>query len=277
MSARPLPDLDAWIAHFLRMDLPVFASTAATIGTLRGCEDAVDAHLLAQEVGGDPLMVLKLLSHVAALRHPRRTSDAETVTEALVMLGIPPFFRAFGEPLTVEQLLHDAPEARTAVAALLRRSRRAATFALGFAVHRMDDDAAVIHQTALLHEFGEMLLWCHAPALALELRRRLDAEPALEPGEAQQRLLNMRLDALQLALMRAWRLPALMLHISDDHPGAPSPVRCVALAVRLARRTERGWPPEGQEGALHAELQEIAALLHLSPPAALRLVRELDD
>ncbi|MCK7498814.1 MAG: hypothetical protein MZW92_55820 [Comamonadaceae bacterium] len=59
-------------------------------------EDAVDAHLLAEAIASDPLMTLKLLAHVAHLRRGRDGSDTETVTAALVMLGIPPFFRAFG-------------------------------------------------------------------------------------------------------------------------------------------------------------------------------------
>ena len=69
---------------------------------LRADEDAVDAHLLAEAIASDPLMTLKLLAHVARLRRGRDGSDTETVTEALVMLGIPPFFRAFGPQTAVE-------------------------------------------------------------------------------------------------------------------------------------------------------------------------------
>ena len=39
----------------------------------------------------------------------------------------------------------------------------------GFAAHRMDHDAAVLHEAALLHDFAELLLWVRAPALALEI------------------------------------------------------------------------------------------------------------
>ena len=61
---------------------------------LRSNEDAVDAHLLADCMQSDPLMTLKLLAHIAQLRRGRDTGDPETVTEALVLLGISPFFRA---------------------------------------------------------------------------------------------------------------------------------------------------------------------------------------
>ena len=33
----------------------------------------------------------------------------------------------------------------------------------------MDPDTPLIHQAALLHDFAELLLWCHAPVLAMEL------------------------------------------------------------------------------------------------------------
>ncbi|MCK7495914.1 MAG: hypothetical protein MZW92_36865 [Comamonadaceae bacterium] len=87
--------------------LPVLADTALAIEEWRSNEDAVDAHLLAETLVRDPLMTLKLFAHVA--RHVRRSSrwdeqrgEAETVTAALVMLGIGPFFRSFGPQLTAE-------------------------------------------------------------------------------------------------------------------------------------------------------------------------------
>ena len=102
---RALPDLQAWTAHFLAAPLPVLADTAELLETYRDNEDAVDAHLLAGTVAADPLMSLKLLAHVAGVRSPRSTTDPETVTAALVLLGITPFFRAFGPQATVD----DAP------------------------------------------------------------------------------------------------------------------------------------------------------------------------
>ena len=59
----------------------------------------------------DPLMTIKVLAHVAHLRRGRGGSDTETPTATLVMLGIPPFFRAFGAQETVESVQADRPEA----------------------------------------------------------------------------------------------------------------------------------------------------------------------
>src|SRR2546426_1118557 len=82
---------------------------------------------------------------------------------------------------------------------VLRRAHRAANFALGFAVRRMDHDAAVIHQAALLHDFAEMLLWCHAPALALRIREAQRADSTLRSSVAQLDVLHVELPDLQHA------------------------------------------------------------------------------
>ena len=266
-------DVAGWAACFDAPGLPVLAQSAQTLEELRAIEDEVDARLLAETLATDPLMTLKLLAHVASLRRGREGSDTETVTEALVMLGITPFFRAFGPQVTVEQQLAGQPEALEGFHQVLRRSHRAANFAIGFAVHRMDQDAAVIHEAALLHGFAELLLWLRAPALALAVARRQQAEPTLRSAAVQRELLHVELAELQHTLMMAWRLPALLVQITDDHAQAASTqVRNVQLAIRVARHTALGW----DNPALPDDLREIGELLQLAPEPTARLLHEID-
>jgi HD-like signal output (HDOD) protein len=267
-----LPNLDAWTAYFLAAEIPVLAETAVTLDALRQNEDAVDANLLADTMAGDPLMSLKVLAHVGSHRPSKRVTDAETVTAALVLLGISPFFRTFGTQPTVEERLAAHPEALAGLRAVLRRAHRAAHFALSFAVRRMDHDVAVIHEAALLHGFAEMLLWCHAPTLALEIRRRQLADPTLRSASVQRALLRIELRDLQLALMRAWHLPELLIRISDERHAAAPQVRNVLLAIRLARHTALGW----DNAAIPDDVRDIAALLNLAPEPTLHLLQELD-
>ena len=271
----PLRDAAAWLVAFDRLDIPVLAATADAVEAWRADEDAVDAHRLADSMASDPLMTLKLLRHVAVLRRGRGRdqSDAETATEALVMLGITPIFRDIGPQPTVEARLADQPEALAGLHKVLRRSHRAARFALGFAVHRGDRDAAQIHQAALLHDFAEMLLWAHAPSLALTLLRWQLAEPDRRSAEAQHTLLRVDLSDLQQSLMKAWRLPALLVQISDDHASHLAQVRNVQLAIRLARHSAMGW----DNAALPDDVDEIAALLNLATQPTLNLLHDLDQ
>jgi HD-like signal output (HDOD) protein len=269
---QPLRDLDAWTAHFRAAEIPVLAHTADALEALRANEDDVDANSIGEMIAGDPLMTLKVLAH-AALHRPRCVvTDAETVTAALVMMGISPFFRAFGPQTSIEQRLGEVPGALDGLQAVLKRAWRGANFALAFAVHRMDHDAAVIHEAALLHDFAEMLLWCHAPELALRIRTAQRADSTLRSNVIQQQVLNIELADLQQALMRAWRLPELLIRISDEKHAEQSAVRNVALAVRLARHTARGW----DNAALPDDIRDIAALLNLSLDATMQLVRGVE-
>jgi HD-like signal output (HDOD) protein len=280
MLDRPLPDLAAWATWFRTAPIPVQAAAADEIALMAQAEELrgdVDAHQLADPVGSDPLMALKLLAEVSRLRG--RPSDdgrggPETVTSALVMMGIGPFFRTFADLPTVETLLSDRPEALAGLQRVIRRAHRAANFALGFAVHRMDEDAPVLHLAAQLHDFAEMLLWCHAPALALAIAERQKADPALRSATVQKDVLNVELAGLQQALMRAWALPDLLVRITNDAQASHPQVRSVALAIRLARHTEdeRGW----DNPAVPDDLAEIGELLNLSRSATEELVRAID-
>ncbi len=266
-------DVAGWASRFDAASLPVLAETADMLEQLRANEDAVDAHLLAETVATDPLMTLKLLAHVAQLRRGREGSDIETVTAALVMLGITPFFRAFGPQPTVEAQLADHPEALEGFRRVLRRAHRAANFAIGFAVHRMDHDAPVIHSAALLHDFAELLLWLYAPGLALEIVQRQETDPALRSALVQREVLHVELPDLQHALMIAWQLPALLVNITDDHlHGDSAQVRNVLLAIRVARHSATGW----DNAALPDDVHDISELLHMGVDPTWRLLLEID-
>ena len=271
---QPPRDLPGWAALFRPQALPVLAATAARLEELRQHEDAVDAHLLAEVVAADPLLTLKLLAHVGHLLRNRETSQVETVTAALVMLGIPPFFRQFGELAVAEDALADMPDALEGFRGVLRRSHRAARFAIGFAVHRMDYDAPLIHEAALLHDFAELLLWLHAPAMALRIASLQAADSTLRSAAVQREVLGIELVDLQHTLMEQWRLPGLVVQLTDDHATRSTPqMRNVLLAIRVARHSAAGW----DNAAIPDDVRDIAELLQLSADATKRLLHEIDS
>ena len=229
--------------------------------------------MIGQSLALDPLMSLKVLRQVSSMRSASRSSDAETVTAAIVMMGITPFFRCFGPQPTIEQVLAGNKAARSGLGRVLQRSRRAARFALGFAVHRMDPDAAVIHEAALLHDFVEMLLWVHAPELALYITNRQLSDDTLRSENLQRQTFNVSLDELQQALMKSWRLPELLIQISGAMVTRSPNILNVQLAIRLARHSSLGW----NNPALPNDIQDIAALLNMSPGPTLQLLHDLDQ
>ena len=269
----PLADLVAWTRYFRQAQMPVLAATALALEELRAKEDDVDAVMLAALIETDPFMTLKLMALVASRRQPGEITDTETVVSSLVMMGISPFFRNFGVQSTVEAHLHDQPKALEHLYSLLTRAKRAGHFALGFAVHRGDTDAGVIQQAAFLHDFAEMLMWCHAPTLMLEIREMQHVNPTLRSASLQRFVFNIDFDDLRQSLMHLWHLPELLVRISDGkHPNHPI-VRNVVLAVRLARHTAKGW----DNAALPDDFNDVAQLLNVAPRAARGFVYKIDQ
>jgi HD-like signal output (HDOD) protein len=269
---QPLSDLDTWTTWFRQAEIPVLGNSADALEAMRANEDDVDANLIGEMVADDPLMTLKILAFAATHRPERRVTDVETVTAAVVMMGISPFFQAFGPQPAVEDRLAPIPAALEGVRDVLRRAHRAARFAFAFAVHRTDLDAAVIHEAALLHDFAEMLLWCHAPHLALRIRAAQQASPSLRSNAAQRAVLNIELGDLQRTLMKAWRLPDLLIRITDDKQAQHASVQNVVLAIRLARHSASGW----DNPAIPDDIADVARLLNLSHDAALQFVHKVE-
>lgn len=268
----PLPSLERWVEAFAGAEIPVLQETAEALEQMRATEDDVDAHGLGEMIATDPLMTLKVLAHASELRRGRLMADCETPTAALVLMGITPFFRDFGPQPTLEERLADHEDALLGLSRVMQRAERASRFALGFAVHRTDPDASVIHSAALLHDFAEMLLWVHAPELALQIAALQESDRTLRSAAAQRQVLGIELLQLEQALMRRWRLPDLLMRITSDKQGRDPQVRIVHLAVRLARHTARGWDDAGVPDDLH----DIAELLNLSEAHTLNLLREFD-
>lgn len=279
MIQQPLPTLAAWVEAFANADIPILRESAAEIALLREIEDArgdMDAHTIAESLENDPLTTLKVMVHVSRYCTQLSIEPPETLVGALVMLGMGPFFSAFTAPLDVETCLAHRPEGLEGLTQVVRRSRRAAHFALGFALKRQDQDVVVIQEAALLHAFAEMLLWCHASSLMLEITNRLKADHTLRSATVQQEVLGIRIDDLAQELMRRWQLPDLLIHCSDQRLVNDPKVRTVTLGVRIARHTQHGWDDPHCLAALPDDARDVGELLNIAPEAAHRLIRGLD-
>lgn len=265
--------LACWVERWRDLDFPVLAATAELLEALRAREDDVDANQLGDWFAGDPLMTLKVLRWASSMRdgHPGRR--AETVTGAIVLTGIGPFFRGFGAQPTVEGALAGAPPALEGFRRLQARVALGAELALAFAVHRADPGAAMIHAAASLHEFAEMLLWCLEPRRALAIAAAQAADPTLRSQTAQADALGIDLRTLQRALIEAWHLPTLVdtETARSERPLATSGAQTVDLATRLARHLDHGW----SDAALPDDIADVATLLNVAPGVAESLVRSV--
>jgi HDOD domain len=276
MLAQPLPDLAAWSQYLTGQPIPVLLDTAEELSLLAEVEarrGTVDAHLIDEAVGDDPLMTLRVLTHVAQHRTHRQVTDVDTVTGAVVLMGIGPFFDTFSPLLVLDDHLDAHPGAVAEIHRLIRRAWCAARLVTEFALLHADGHASTLQKAALLHGHADILLWCHAPALAQALRDRCAQDPAQDRSHHERAVLNIELRPLEHQLARDWGLPASLRRLTDPDDARSLVLlqpqrRLLEIALTLADRLDREGP---RASPTLEELEELSTLLTLSTPSVQRL------
>ena len=259
MLTEPLLDLDAWVNFFSGEEMPVLRQTARRLEEARQNIDSISGRDIATIVLQDPLMAVRVLAYIQSFSGNRLRSDITTIGNAIMMLGIEPFFKKFETPLTLEATLKNEPQALLGLLQVVRRAQRASHYAHGWAFERHDMNVEEVTLAALLHDLAEILLWCFAPKLAVEIRNRQQADKTLRSATAQEQVLGVHLFDLQQALCHAWGLPELLSTLMDDANAELPRVRNVILAVNLARHSASDW----NDAALPDDLAGIEKLLHI--------------
>lgn len=267
LNAR-LPHLQAWTEYFVQADIPVLRRTVRALLDMAPQIDTLNAKQVAELVLRDPLMTLRVLAHMAKHKSERQLTDIETIEATVVMMGVPPFFANFADMPVVEDQLQGHHAAHLGLMRVLTRAYRAAHYAQDWAVHRKDLDFGVIVIAALLHDLAEMLLWCFAPDLALEIEALQKRNPTMRSAAAQRQVLGIELNDLEQALMRAWHLPELLVRMMDDKHAEHPQVRNVVCAVNVARHCANGW----DDPALPDDYRAVAALLNVTPDRARAMI-----
>jgi HD-like signal output (HDOD) protein len=273
MIDQPLKTKEAWIEYFSAVDMPILRQTARRLEEIRQEIDRVNGRDVAAIVLQDPLLAVKVLAYIQRFQGKYLQSDITTIANAIMMLGIEPFFAQFKSLTTIEALLKDEPQALLGVLNVIRRAQRASRYAYEWAFERYDMNVEEVALAALLHGLAEILLWCFAPRLALEIRALQRADPALRSAVAQNRVLGFPVSELQLALCDAWHLPELLKTLMDDAHSGFARVRNVVLAVNLARHSASDW----DNPALPDDFDAIEKLLHIDRPTLLARLHVPDD
>lgn len=259
MIERPFTTLDDYVLYLSQAELPVLRLTHRELMHARDNIDRVTRHDLARIIFRDPLMAVSVLAYIQPLHGKLLHSDITSIGAAVMMLGIEPFFRHFGNPPVLEERLAAHPEVILAVLKRIRRAQRAAHFAHAWAMWRHDLNVEEVTVAALLHDLAEILLWTFAPGLGNASDRLQQAHPGLRSIDAQTQVFGVSANELQTALTAHWNMPQLLRQLMDDEHAEHPRVRNVTLAVNLARHTAHGW----SDPAIPDDLSAIGALLNL--------------
>ena len=273
MIDQPFQTKEAWVDFFNSVEMPILRQTARRLDEARQNIDRMNGRDIAAIVLQDPLLAVRVLAYIQPFRGKHLRSDITTIGNAIMMLGIEPFFRRFESPVTIESLLKSEPQALLGVLHVIRRVQRASRYAHDWAFERHDMNIEEVALAALLHDLAEILLWCFAPRLAIEIRNRQAADKTLRSATAQQQVLGLRLFDLQLALCEAWHLPDLLNALMDDANAELPRVRNVVLAVNLARHSSNDW----NNPALPDDFAAIEKLMHIDRETLLGRLSIPDD
>lgn len=281
MLDHPLPDIDAWALLFSTNSLPVLRVTKRRLDEMREDIERVDTRELAHVILQDPIMTVRVLAFIQPMRGRALQHDITTIASAVLMAGTDPFFRRFENLPTIEGMLQgEDPHALLGVLQVIRRAQRAADYAQEWAIWRHDINMEEVRIAALLHELAEILVWCFAPKLGLDIRAQQLAQPTMRSADAQMRTLGLTFQDIQEELCRVWHLPDLLRRLIDDEHATNPRVENVALAVRLARHSSHGW----DDPALPDDYRDIGRLLNINSEAVRQRLglepmpaREADD
>jgi HD-like signal output (HDOD) protein len=264
----PLDSVEAYVSFLSKQDIPVLRRTVRELESLREEGDGINARRIAATVLADPLMTMKLLAHLQANRRESQNHDITTIDRAIMMMGITPFFNAFSDMPTLESRLAAHPKALLGALQVIGRARKAAHLARDWAIVRHDLDVEEITVAALLREATEIICWTFAPTLTLRIQHMQARDHALRSVVAQRTIFGVTAKEIQLGLVRAWNMPALLVALLNEANADNPRVRNVRLASNFARHLERGW----ENAALPDDITEIGKLLPISREQLLKRV-----
>jgi len=263
--------VEHWVAVLTQADLPVLKQTARDLAALRADERRLNTSSITGIIARDPIMTVKLLRHLQQHKHKKQTAEVVQIEQALLMLGVEPFFNKIPSSLLIEDMLKAHITALSPALRAVHRAQRASEYAKDWAVMLRDLRYEEVRIAGLLHDIAEILMWCFAPEPMLEIHNMQHKDKTLRSHDAQQQVLGFMLFDLQRELVAQWGLPQLLLTLMNDSSSKQPRVRNVELAVNLARHSANGW----DDAALPDDYNEIGELLRM-PAEQVMLMLEAD-
>lgn len=266
MIDKAFDSLEGWVTYLSGSELPVLRHTATELKNLRENANNANARSLAGVILRDPMMTMRVLRYIESHRRQRQHTDITTIERAIMMMGIEPFFAEFGELPVIEDHLAGHPQALLGLLKAINRARKAAKWAREWAILRHDLDVDEITVATLLRYAAEMLMWCFAPTLALQVRTAQSNDRQMRTSAAQRNAYGFSLNEVGTALATDWHLPSLITTLMDGNQAENPRVRNVTLACDLARHSANGW----DDPALPDDYTAIGELLHINRETLLR-------
>ncbi|MDD4978908.1 MAG: HDOD domain-containing protein [Gallionella sp.] len=264
--------LEYWLAHLGKAELPVLKQTARDLAALQEDEENMTVVAVTAVIARDPMMTVRLLRYLQGHKHRSQTTEVIQIEQALLMLGLGPFYRNLPTELVVEDMLKANVAALPPLLRVVHRSHRASQYAMDWAALLHDMHYEEVRTAALMHDIAEILMWCFAPEDMLKIKAMQQQDKSLRSAHVQQQVLGFSLVELQKELAMRWGLPKLLLSLMNDVSQYQEREHIVSLAINLARHSANGW----DDAALPDDYLDIAALLHITSQEVKNMVCPVD-
>lgn len=263
-----MKNLALWVAEIKLETLPVLRRTALAVSYMAQNAENLSATDISDIVLHDPLMTLKVVGLANGRSRGRFSAEITTAQSAVIMLGVSPFFKHFAALNAIEDSMQEREEEMTGLLNCLSRAHHAAWQARDLATLRADVKAEEVYVGTLLHDMGEMVMWCVSPDLMLQILKTARREK-VSREEAENSILGFTLWAFQQALAEAWKLPELLLTFMDNkNAGKPRALMAI-IGAALARHAATGWHSpklladyEVIAGQFNFTIDEVVAIVH---------------
>lgn len=239
-AVQPMKSLEQWVSEISLDELPVLRRTALALSYLAKNVEGLSASDITDVVLHDPLMTLKVVGFANSRSRGRFSAEIASVHNAVIMLGVPPFFKHFASLASVEEVMDGRDRAMTGLLNTLSRAHHAAWQARDLAVLRADVKAEEVYVGALLHDMGEIVLWCCAPEMMLSILKSV-RHNRVSREEAEMQILGFTLWDLQQALAAEWKLPDLLTGFMDNKNAVNPRALMAIIGAALARHAATGW------------------------------------
>lgn len=231
-----------WLDHD---DVPILMSTKKQLEKLRAKSEEISLADIVSVINKDSLLTLRVIKYQQQHRTLSQQKDATTITHCLMLMGMTNFFKQHLQAPTIEELYGTKPEVVYQIRAVLARAYLAAQLAETWATYRHDIHSEEVQVAALLHDISEVLLWMHEPEKMKNIRQVRKLQPGLRSHEAQRKFLGVTINDYQIAIIKHWHLPALLLELMDDAHAEKARILNVVTAVNTARHLGYGWDDAG--------------------------------
>jgi len=249
-------------------DFPAMSAQIMKVYQLTG-DDNEQLDRLTDEILKDAALTSCLLRVVNSARFAGREGGVGTISRAVTRLG---FRTVRNLALGLVLLEHmDAKGQKKLVQEAYLRALCSASLAKEWSASA--HEAEELFLGALMQGLGRMLVACHFPLEAQEIRERLTDDPAQETLAARK-ILGVSLDELGVAVARSWGFPDLTLKVMTRTDGLPpgSPPRDAVermrwVAAAASRTVDALWlaEPDQYQKTLLTMCQRYAAAVGHTP------------